>query len=107
GNAYTISFDICNTGKTDGAEVAQVYVGAVDPKVVRPVKELKGYEKVYLKKGEKKNVKITLSDEAFHYYDVVSKQFVVAPGDYRIFVGSSSRDTELGPATVTIAPSGN
>lgn len=107
GNAYTISFDISNTGKTDGAEVAQVYVGAVDPKVVRPVKELKGYEKVYLKKGEKKNVKITLSDEAFHYYDVVSKQFVVAPGDYRIFVGSSSRDTELGPATVTIAPSGN
>lgn len=102
GNKYVVSFDVKNTGKVAGAEVAQVYVGAVNPKVVRPAKELKGYSKIFLKKGEKQNVKIALDDESFHYYDVISKQFVVDPGDYRIFVGSSAADIELNPVTVTI-----
>ena len=101
-NSVEITFEIKNTGKTDGAEVAQVYVGEVKPSVVRPARELKGYEKVFLKSGQKKKVMITLDDEAFQHYDVMSKGFVVDPGDYRIWVGSSSAKMEFDPETVTL-----
>ena len=56
----TVSFDIENTGKMDASEVAQVYVHDVQSSVPRPLKELKGYEKVFLKKGEKKRVSVEI-----------------------------------------------
>ena len=56
GSRVTVSFDIKNTGKMDAAEAAQVYVRDVECSVPRPLKELKGYDKVYLKKGETKRV---------------------------------------------------
>jgi beta-glucosidase len=94
-NTYRVSFDVKNTGRVAGAEVAQLYVGDVTSSVPRPVKELKGYEKVYLKRGETKHVEITLDDEAFAFYDIDRHCFRVEPGDFLIQVGASSRDLRL------------
>lgn len=69
-NRVKVTFDMSNTGKMDAAEVAQVYVHDVKSSVPRPYKELKGYEKVFLKKGETKRVTIELEDDAFSYYDM-------------------------------------
>jgi beta-glucosidase len=95
GEPVTVSFDVTNTGKREGAEVAQVYVSEEHPKVERPVKELKGFVKLNLKPGETRNVTISLDRRAFSYYDVDGKQWKADPGDFAILVGSSSAKTEL------------
>jgi beta-glucosidase len=87
----SVEFEVVNTGRRPGAEVAQVYVTETNPTVRRPVRELKGFEKVWLKPGESKKVSITLDQPAFAYYDVVNKQWTVKPGTYVVSVGSSSR----------------
>ena len=87
----TISFDISNTGKTEGKEIAQVYVGDLESALPRPTKELKGFAKVSLKPGETKNVKVTLNQRAFQYYDPAKKQWVLEAGKFEILVGSSSQ----------------
>ena len=89
-NRVKVTLDISNTGKMDAAEVAQVYVHDVKSSVPRPYKELKGYEKVFLKKGETKRVTIELEDDAFSYYDMDKQRFVVEKGDFEILVGTSS-----------------
>jgi beta-glucosidase len=91
----TVQFDIANTGDRAGAEVAQVYVQPVNPAVPRPVKELKGFAKVLLQPGEKQTVTVTLDENAFAYYDVGTRSWVAAQGDYKILVGRSSRDIPL------------
>ena len=95
GLPLTLQFDIANTGDRAGAEVAQVYVQPVNPVVSRPVKELKGFAKVLLQPGEKQTVTITLDERAFAYYDVGTRSWVAAKGDYKILVGRSSRDIPL------------
>ena len=90
-----VSFDVRNTGRRDGAEVAQLYVSDLAASVPRPVRELKGYEKVFLKRGETKRVEILLPHDAFAFYDTVRHDFVVEPGDFLIQVGASSRDLRL------------
>ena len=85
-----VSFDIKNTGKMDASEVAQVYVHDVKSSVPRPYKELKGYEKIFLKRGETQRVSIELDERAFSYYDMIHKQFVVEPGEFEILVGTNS-----------------
>ena len=67
----------------------------VEASVPRPAKELKGYEKIFLKKGEQKRVEVMLTDEAFRFYDIFSHGFVTEPGDFNIFVGSSCEDIRL------------
>ena len=94
-NTVKVEFTIKNTGKYDALETAQVYVHDVESSVLRPAKELKGYEKVFLKKGESRQVSITLDDEAFAFWDIHSDRFVVEPGTFRIFVGGSSADLPL------------
>ena len=94
-NRVKVTFDISNTGKMDAAEVAQVYVHDVKSSVPRPYKELKGYEKVFLKKGETKRVTIELEDDAFSYYDMDKQRFVVEKGDFEILVGTSSESLPL------------
>lgn len=78
-----------------------VYVRDVECSVPRPLKELKGYDKVYLKKGETKRVRILLDEEAFAYYDVESHRFVVEKGTFEILAGPSSADLPL-KATVVL-----
>ena len=90
-----VSFDITNTGKREGAEVAQVYVSEEHPRVERPVKELKGFAKMNLKPGETRNVTVSLDRRAFSHYDVNGKQWKADPGDFAILVGGSSAKTEL------------
>ncbi len=97
----TVSFDVTNTGKREGAEIAQVYVSEKHPTVHRPLKELKGFAKVLLKPGETKRVSVSLDRRAFSYYDVNGKNWTANPGDFAILVGSSSEKTELtGNATL-------
>lgn len=91
----TVSFTITNTGKMDGAEVAQIYVGAKESGVYRPVKELKGFSKIFLKAGESKKVTIPLDDKAFRYFNVQTNRFEVEGGEYVIMAGASAADIRL------------
>ncbi|PYS59612.1 MAG: glycoside hydrolase [Acidobacteria bacterium] len=87
--ACLVSFDVTNTGRREGAEVAQVYVTDTHSKTPRPAKELKGFVKVSLRAGETKRVTVTLDRRAFSYYDIDIKQWRADPGDFDILVGSS------------------
>ncbi|PMQ00768.1 MAG: beta-glucosidase [Dictyoglomus sp. NZ13-RE01] len=89
-----VSFDIENIGKFDGDEVAQLYLRKEYSQVARPVKELKGFKRISLKKGEKKTVTLKLTEEELGFYDR-NLNFVVEPGRYEIMIGSSSEDIRL------------
>ena len=91
----TAEFEVKNVGTRDGAEVAQLYVQDVKPRLQRPVKELKGFSKVFLKAGEQQTISIPLDARAFAFYDPERKSFVAEAGDFKILVGRSSRDTAL------------
>ena len=95
GKEFVVSFDVKNTGKMAGAEVAQVYVGDDECSLVRPAKELKGFDKVYLKSGETKRVSVRLDDEAFRFFDPIERKFKVEPGVFSVYVGASSADIRL------------
>jgi beta-glucosidase len=96
GNApIKVSFDLTNTGKVGGSEVAQLYVGQQNPKVDRAIKELKGYKKVFLQPGESKRVTIELNDRSLAYFDEKSKQWVVDADSFNLSVGSASDDIRL------------
>lgn len=90
-----LSFTVTNTGKYDGAEVAQIYVRELKPTVPRPYKELKGFSKTFLKKGEKKTISITLDTTAFEYYSTEKHGFVHNAGNYEIIVAASAEDIRL------------
>ncbi|MBC6989548.1 glycoside hydrolase family 3 C-terminal domain-containing protein [Hymenobacter sp. BT491] len=91
----TVKLTVTNNGKTSGAEVVQVYVKDEQAAVKRPEKELKAFQKVFLKPGESKTVTMTLDTNAFQYYDEGKKQWVLEPGKFDVLVGSSSRDIRL------------
>jgi beta-glucosidase len=102
GPHYEVSFDVKNTGKREGAEVAQVYVGDTHTRVPRPAKELKGFLKVNLRAGETRRVSVMLDRRALSYYDVNAKQWRAEPGDFNVLVGRSSEQIELrGKLTLT------
>jgi beta-glucosidase len=90
-----VTFQVTNTGKVAGAEVAEVFVGEQHPKIARPVKELKGFVRVELKPGETRTVTVNLDPRAFSYYDVKSKQWTADSGEFDILVGASSQQIEL------------
>lgn len=93
---FEISFNVKNTGKRDGAEVAQIYVGSKkDSRVPRSFKELKGFEKVFLKAGETKKVSVKLNQRAFSYFDVSNQIWLAEAGDYEILVGRSTAEIIL------------
>lgn len=91
----TVSVDITNTGKVKGKEVVQLYVGDRESTAIRPVKELRGFEKIELAPGETRTVTFTLKARDFAYYNVQIKDFYVEGGEFDICVGSSSRDIRL------------
>lgn len=94
-NSVTVEFEIKNSGKVAGSEIAQVYVRDVKSSVPRPVKELKAFKKVMLKAGESIKVQLTLHKNDFAFWDVKSHQWIVEPGKFIISVGSSSKDILL------------
>jgi beta-glucosidase len=86
--------DVTNTGRRAGTEVAQLYVRDLVSSVTRPVKELKGFQKVKLQPGETKTVTFDLTPESLAFYDL-DMNYVVEPGEFEIMVGNSSRDEDL------------
>ncbi len=90
-----VSFNIKNSGKFYGGEVAQVYVSPPKSELVRAVKELKGFEKVFLLPGESKPVKIIIKKDSLFYFNNKKNTWVFQKGEYGILVGSSSRDIRL------------
>ncbi|HSZ79687.1 MAG TPA: glycoside hydrolase family 3 C-terminal domain-containing protein [Chthoniobacterales bacterium] len=90
-----VSFEIRNIGDRAGAEVAQLYVSAVQPAVARPVKELKEFAKVFLLPGETKQTTLSLDRKSFAYFDSRTSQWRADPGGYVISIGASSRDLRL------------
>lgn len=88
----TVTVDVTNTGKVAGKEVVQLYVGDVVSTVIRPVKELKGFEKILLAPGETKTVSFNLDKRSFAYYNVEIKDWHVETGEFDILIGKSSRD---------------
>lgn len=84
-----ISVDVTNTGKYDGKEVVQLYIRDLVGSVTRPVRELKGFELINLKIGETKTINFSLQKETLGYYNN-NGDFVIEPGDYKVFIGGSS-----------------
>ena len=99
------TFTLKNTGSMDGAEVAQLYVSKPDGDVFRPVKELKGFAKVFLKAGESKTVSIPLDDKAFRYFNVDTNRFETEGGEWTVMVGASCADIKLS-GTVAVQGTG-
>jgi beta-glucosidase len=95
GGNYDVTFDVTNTGSRAGADVAQVYVGEINPKVPRPAKELKGFSRVELSPGETKHVSVSLNPRAFAYYDTAGKDWHADADQYSVEVGRSSAETPL------------
>ena len=94
-NKDGVSFEIKNTGKVDGKEVAQLYVGLKESAVIRPTKELKGFVKVFLKAGESKKVTIPFDDKTFRYFNTKTNKWEVEKGVYDLYIGASSTDIRL------------
>jgi beta-glucosidase len=90
-----VRFGLGNTGGVAGAEVAQVYVSVPDSRVERPVRELKGFAKVWLQPGERRLVEVSIAMRHLAYYDVEQRRWRFEPGSYGVQVGSSSRDLRL------------
>ena len=90
-----VEFDLTNTGDVDGAEVAQLYIGMKDAKVFQPDKELKGFQKVFLKAGESRHVRIPFDDKTFRYWNVRTNRWEVEGGTYTIMIGASCLDIRL------------
>jgi beta-glucosidase len=90
-----------NTGKCAGDEVVQLYVHPVKSSMPQPPKELRGFERVSLKSGEKKIVSLTLTGDQLAFYDVKTHDFVAEPGAFDVMVGSSSRDIR-GKTQITV-----
>ena len=92
---YVVKFNLKNIGEYDGAEVVQLYVSDVVSTVAKPLKELKQFKKVYLKQGEEREIIFELTEKDFEYYNVVFHKWTVENGEYKILIGSSSRNIHL------------
>jgi beta-glucosidase len=93
-DSVTVSFNVTNTGNYAGDEVVQLYVRDLLSSVVRPVKELKGFKRIHLNKGETKKVTFNITPEMLSMLDINLKR-IVEPGDFRIMIGASSNDIRL------------
>jgi beta-glucosidase len=95
GETVRVSFDVKNTGKRDGSEVAQLYVKLPDRDIPLPLKQLKGFKRVFIGKGKTEKIEIILPKETLRYWDEAKAAFVVPAGTYRFMAGASSEDIRL------------
>lgn len=93
GDSLRVSIDVTNHGSREGSEVVQLYIRDLVGSVTRPVKELKGFQKISLKAGETKTVNFTLGMKGLSFYNADLK-FVTEPGKFMVFVGGNSRDVK-------------
>jgi beta-glucosidase len=91
GGKIEVGVDVTNAGRVDGKEVVQLYIRDMVGSVTRPVKELKDFKKVMLKAGEKQTISFSLTEEDLKFYNY-NLEYVAEPGDFKVFVGSNSRD---------------
>ena len=95
--------DVTNTGRRAGHEAVQLYLRDRVSSVTRPVKELRGFTKVFLQPGEATTVAFDLTPHALAFHDVRMRE-VVEPGEFTVMVGTSSRDEDLQTVTLTVNP---
>ncbi len=91
----SLQVDVTNTGSRPGAEVVQLYIGDEESLSERPIKELKGFEKVFLNPGETRSVTMTIDTDALKFYDDREHRWVAEPGKFSVHVGASSADIRL------------
>lgn len=94
-DGLTVTLTVKNTGDVAGAEIVQLYVGKAESKIYRAPRELKGFGKVFLQPGEEKTVTIELTDRAFKFWNVSTSDWCTESGEYKIYIGASSRDIKL------------
>ncbi len=94
-DAVNVKFNVKNVGKRDGDEVAQVYVHYPETGVYMPIKQLKGFKRVGIKKGATATVEIAIKKSDLRYWDEKTEQFVTPKGEYNIYVGASSANLPL------------
>lgn len=99
--ATQVKIDVTNTGRRAGSEVVQLYIRDLVSSVTRPIKELKAFEKLWLKPGETTTVTLDITPASLSFFDVNMK-YVVEPGDFEIMVGTSSRDEDLQKVTLQV-----
>lgn len=90
-----VTFKIKNTGKVIGKEIAQIYISQENPKIYKPVKELKDFKKVELNPGEEKKIEIELPKASFEYYNPEAKKWLIEEGIYEIQIGKSIKEIVL------------
>ena len=96
----TASVDVSNTGLLPGGEVVQLYIRDLVGSTTRPIKELKGFERIYLQPGQTRTVTFKIAPEMLKFYDY-DLQYVIEPGDFQVMIGSNSRDVKTAAFTVT------
>ena len=96
-----ILVDVTNTGKRAGTEVVQLYIRDVVSSATRPIKELKGFKKVWLKPGERTTVALDVTAAHLAFFDV-NMNYVVEPGDFELMIGNSSRNADLTKLTLQV-----
>ena len=104
GEPLTVHLTVKNTGKVEGAMVAQIYVGEQSPAVPRPAYELKAFEKVRLKPGESTTVSFTLDHRSFSFWSEAKNSWVIDPAHFRIYAGDSSEHLPLKQEVSVLAP---
>ena len=92
GESLTITIPVTNSGSVEGKEVVQLYIGDESASVVRPLKELKGFEKIDLAPGEEKTVCFTVKPDDLKFYDDTTGSWKAEPGKFKAYIGSSSTD---------------
>ncbi len=93
GKTITATVTVTNTGNVEGKEVVQLYTRDLVGSSTRPVKELKGFQKISLKPGESKEISFTITENDLKFYNADLK-YVAEPGDFKVFIGSNSRDVK-------------
>lgn len=89
----TASVTVTNKGKHDGYETVQLYLRDIYAEVARPVKELKGFDRIFLKKGESREVKFVLTEDDLKFYNS-GLQYIYEPGEFDVMIGTNSRDVQ-------------
>lgn len=101
GETTRVLVDVANTGAMAGDEVVQMYIRDHFSSVTRPVKELKGFQRITLEPGQSQTVALDITPESLAFYNI-DMDYVVEPGEFTIMVGNSSRDEDLQPVTLTV-----
>jgi beta-glucosidase len=91
--ALRLTVTVTNSGNYDGIETVQLYIRDMVASAVRPVKELKGFQRIWLRKGESRAVTFTIREEDLRFYNK-DLHYVSEPGDFKVFVGGNSRDVQ-------------